>query len=85
MTAPVELLLSEYGEASSRNLHREASGRRTLNADIAGVQEFPIERWRIDVFFVGGGVGVLNTDPEEFCECLGGTFFDILPEVDGER
>ena len=80
----VEPLFSEHGKASSENRHRETSIHHTLNADVAGVQEFPIEWRRIDVFSEGGGVGVLNEDAEEFRGRLGEIFFDILLEVDDE-
>ena len=81
----VEPLLSEHGEESSENRHRETSIHRALNADVAGARELPHERWGVDVFSEGGGVGVLDEDAEESCGCLCEIFFDILLEADGER
>lgn len=81
----VEPLFSKHGEASSENRHRETSIHRALNADVAGVREFPNKRWRIDVFSEGSGVGVLNEDAEEFRGRLVEILLEILLDVDDER
>ena len=69
------------GDASSENRHRKAGIHRVLNTDVAVVQEFPIKRWRIDVFSKGGSSGVLNEDADEFCGRLGEIISDILFHV----
>ena len=81
----VEPLFPKHGEASSKKGHRETSIHRALNADVAGVREFPIKGRRIDVFSEGGGVGVLNEDAEELRRRLGEILLDILLDVDDER
>lgn len=76
---------SRGGDAGSENRHREAGIHRVLNTDVAVVQEFPIKRWRIDVFSKGGSSGVLNEDADEFCGRLGEIVLDILLHVNDEH
>lgn len=56
-----------------------------MNADVAVVRKFPIERWRLDEFTEGSGVGVLYEDAEKFCGRFSEIFLKVLLEVDDER
>ena len=44
LTVPVELLFFKHGEASGENRYRELGIHRALDADVAGVREFPNKR-----------------------------------------
>lgn len=81
----IEPLFSKHGEASGENGHRETSIQGALDADVAGIREFPIKGRRIDVFSKGGGVGVLNENAEELRGRLAEILFDILLDIDDER